>query len=477
MAYIRKIHGRIPILKEAAVTVTMGDTVTEEEEDSAVRTIKGFASMRGIDRDGDDIDPFLFDIATFMKNPQLWIDHKKWLRDDGNEVNAGMVEFMAVAEVHASEYPDMWDIIDAKSGEKIDSVIRDDRNLFNEGDIGLWIVAKVMEPDIVKLIDETRIRTFSWSGSLIGHGDNPPDRIDLREVSLVYLPAHTGALFFLDKEASEIESYFVRTSKGFHEIFDLPEKMKKAERTLYPYSFYLIDEEGGVGYFVCKSKNHKDVERRATELFVSSDGWRTVLVLKHTGMATEYEEDIYEVLDGFSRSVAVKKEEKSTSEGDSASLTDTEEALLEQKDEKGGEQEMAEDNAVLEELKSAIQGLNSQMEALAEKITVSAVPKNEDKSEQTEEKDATESNAVAEDLSQIKESLSGVASKLEAFDTRIAELEGVAQKSSQEEDKTEEDELKEKSWDEVHAALTGDERTEATDRLLGHILTARPSRQ
>jgi len=465
MAYIRSIRGRVPILKEAAVTVTIGDAEATEEQESEVRTIRGFASMQGIDRDGDSIDPFLFDIETFMENPQLWIDHRRWKREDGNEVNAGMVEFMAVAEVRASEYSDMWDIIDAKTGVKIDSVLRDDRNLFTEGDIGLWIVAKVMEPDIVNLLDDGRIRTFSWSGKLIGHGDNPPDRIDLLEVSLVHIPANTSALFFLDKSASEIESYFVRTSKGFQEIFDLPDKMTKAAPS-YPYGFFLTDEDGGHGYFECKSKVLKEIERKATELFVSGDGWRTILVLKHTGMATEASEDVYQVLDGFSRSLDIKRNKKSEVGEDSSSLTDTEKALLEQQNAEGGEQKMAEDNAALAELKSSIQGLNDQMKALAEKIT-SGVQKEEP--EKAEEKNAPD--GVTESLSKITASLSGVASKLEDFESRIAGLEGEAQKSSREEDVEGED--KTKSLDEVYQALAGEDKQKATDALLIHALTQR----
>jgi len=71
-----------------------------EEKGTSLLQVSGFASMKGLDRQGDSVDPKLFDIPTFMANPQLWLNHGLYTRPDtGTEVPIGTVENAFVVRI------------------------------------------------------------------------------------------------------------------------------------------------------------------------------------------------------------------------------------------------------------------------------------------------------------------------------------------------------------------------------------------
>ena len=185
---VQRYEGCSLFIKDAAVV-----------EETGTRTIQGFASMRGVDRDFDDIDPSLFDIDRFMKNPRVLYNHKLWKRDDGNEVDAGIITDMRVAYAAKGSSVGEVDIVDIQEKTTIATVSEDD-HVAMPGDYGLWVVADIKEDGVIELIDAGRLSAFSWRGSLTYRMNR--EVIDLQEVSVVTVPAHSDALFMIKKDFS-----------------------------------------------------------------------------------------------------------------------------------------------------------------------------------------------------------------------------------------------------------------------------------
>ena len=202
------ISGRIAFVKRATPSGKKKPMYKEGDP----RYVAGFASMTGEDRQGDDIDPELFDIKSFMTNPQLFYNHKLWKTSDGNEVSVGVVEEMVVAVVAASENDDEFKIVSKDTGELIDTVPKDDRRVIEEGDVGLWVKARVMEPGVIQMIDEGRLNAFSWRGDMSRKNATP--KIDLMEVSLVYVPANSRSLVYSKSLEDNTQRYVVMEKGG-----------------------------------------------------------------------------------------------------------------------------------------------------------------------------------------------------------------------------------------------------------------------
>ena len=113
--------------------------------------VKGFASMEGVDRDGDDIPAAAFDIETFKANPQLWFNHRLFENSKGIEVPIGTVEDIFVAQVIKRENSNVFDVVDLKSGSTIDSFDDSSKFVIKDKDRGLWVTVKVIEEDIQEL--------------------------------------------------------------------------------------------------------------------------------------------------------------------------------------------------------------------------------------------------------------------------------------------------------------------------------------
>ena len=201
----------------ATTMTTMQDTIVQQCEGSALFTlktlttmrteqglhVKGFASINGVDRQGDEIDAALFDIKAFMANPQLWFEHSKWKRMDGNEVSIGIVEKMVFATVkrvtNEGVMPEEYAIIENETGKLLDTVTDTNSILVKNGDKGLWVVANVLEDDVITLIEQKRLNAFSWQGLIYRKPNGKAFKIDVMEVSIVHLPANQRALFMVGK--------------------------------------------------------------------------------------------------------------------------------------------------------------------------------------------------------------------------------------------------------------------------------------
>ena len=163
--------------------------------------VKGFASIEGIDRDGENIPvkAFKAGIQDFNANPQLWLDHRKVLGEDGIEGSIGVVEKMNLVRVE--KRADAGYVLrDLETGEAVDTVEADAKFIIKDGDKGLWVVAKVNRPAVVARVEAGEINAFSWSGMLMRSADGRIKHVDIHEVSLVFIPANQRALFTIGKD-------------------------------------------------------------------------------------------------------------------------------------------------------------------------------------------------------------------------------------------------------------------------------------
>ena len=198
--------------------------VKADGADGKTLIVKGFASTAFKDRQGDVIPPEKFDIKMFMKNPQLWIDHQKWMRKgDNNAVPIGVVDSMHAATVEMKS-DGGFNVLDLNDGSTIDTINKKDAEKFivKDGDKGLWVVVKIMEPDVIPYVKDGRYNSFSWSGMIERNDDGRIKRIELLEVSVVAVPANGRALFMLGKNLSDPSVVELRSFTG-SAFVDLPD--------------------------------------------------------------------------------------------------------------------------------------------------------------------------------------------------------------------------------------------------------------
>lgn len=162
--------------------------------------VSGFASSDSIDRDDQRIDPQLFELDTFRKNPQLWVNHGLWNDGKGNGIAVGSV--VEVEPVRASVNTSTNTAVLYKLSEPDTVYVADldlSEFLLKDGERGLWVICKVEEPDVIKLVESKRLNAFSWSGIGKRKQNGALKSIDLWEVSLVNVPANQKALFRIGK--------------------------------------------------------------------------------------------------------------------------------------------------------------------------------------------------------------------------------------------------------------------------------------
>ena len=169
--------------------------------------IKGFASIEGLDRHGEKIPADVFDVKTFLANPQLWFNHDLYVNAKGQQVPIGTVERMHTVKA-VETASEEFDLKDLDTGAFVDHVSNSDGFLLKNGDRGLWVVAKVIEPEVIALVEDRRLNAFSWAGAMLRRPDGKVAKIDIREVSLVYLPANARALFTVGKDLKGDNSLF-----------------------------------------------------------------------------------------------------------------------------------------------------------------------------------------------------------------------------------------------------------------------------
>ena len=160
--------------------------------------VSGFMSMDNTDRHGQSIDPRKFNYSEFMKNPQLWVNHKLWNDENGNEISVGVVDAAAPVQVSFNGASSEASLIDMKTGAHVRTVSAETFEIKNKAK-GVWTECTVQEPAVIALVQQGRLNAFSWQGLAYKNPNGTIKNIDLIEVSLVNVPANQRAVFQIGK--------------------------------------------------------------------------------------------------------------------------------------------------------------------------------------------------------------------------------------------------------------------------------------
>lgn len=164
-------------------------------------SLKGFASVETIDRDGEIVSPLSFNIGSFMNSPTLLVNHEYFVDGQGNKVAAGKVTKMNAAYIALDSGED-WEIRDISTEELVGLFPKSKVPQLGIGDRGLFVEVDVTQPEIVARVQKGDYGAFSWKGltrkkTVIMNGEpvNRLSEVDLWEVSLVNVPANNQATF------------------------------------------------------------------------------------------------------------------------------------------------------------------------------------------------------------------------------------------------------------------------------------------
>lgn len=206
--------------------------------------VRGFASVNSEDRDGDFIDPALFEVDTFMKNPQLWFNHDLWTDSNGNRGSIGKVLEAVPVKVSIDEEKTKLTLLHL-TGDKKGEVYRDDLNPEDFAVLdkmeGLFVVCEVTEPAVQDQIMDGRLNAFSWQGIMRRSKTGAVSGIDLMEVSIVILPANQRATFMIGKtyttvsvkgDTTIIDLTAIESLVGTAKTVPMPDELTELERAL-----------------------------------------------------------------------------------------------------------------------------------------------------------------------------------------------------------------------------------------------------
>src|SRR5690606_40825187 len=82
--------------------------------------IKGFASIDGVDRHGEEIPADRFNVDAFMANPQLWFNHDLYPTDKGF-APIGTVDRMFIVTV-VEESKGKFNLVDTATQSVVDTI-------------------------------------------------------------------------------------------------------------------------------------------------------------------------------------------------------------------------------------------------------------------------------------------------------------------------------------------------------------------
>lgn len=275
---------------------------------NGVREVRGFVSASNMDRHGDMIDPVLFDVESFSKNPQLFIDHDLWINKNGNRIPPGRVEQLTAAKA-VEDGSGGFNIVSIEDDEVIDHVPAEEASIVENDMKGLWGVISVMENDVIELIDTGRLNAFSWRGDLVETRFGK--HIDLMEVSLVFIPANSKALFMVTKSAVRSTDSFVIVKGGnvFADITKLPDNVSAViDKDVPKYCIYVKKENGRVELTELSLTTDKEADAFSASVYAARADVESVTLLKHTFLMTDHGEPIYEVMNDLSRTEMIRSE-------------------------------------------------------------------------------------------------------------------------------------------------------------------------
>lgn len=417
-----------------------------ETETSTSLWIKGFASMAGADRVSDNIDPRLFDLKTFMTNPQLWLDHglvKKTL-EDGTviETNIGLVREACVAQVDLAADGKSFNVIDLESGNVIDTITDTNSFLVKDGQRGLWVKAEIMEESVAEEVNKGKINSFSWQGAINRRKSGTIKSIDLVEVSIVHIPMHPQAKFIVGKAMNgESITSAVVYDGGVVEERNVDETTcKKSQR---PTDFLVI-ASGDNGEQRCFFESEESAKSGAVAMLTTS---KNVLVLQSKHLDTPDGGHVYNFRFAASatENAALKPDEAQSIivERKSDKLTSAEQMLLDNANTpqettepttKGGELDMTKEELkeAMSEMMGVVKGMSEKIDALETIVKASeespAVPETTTTPETPETTPETVSKEADDEAVGI---LTEMLTLVKDLSSRVSKIEGKPMKSQQ----------------------------------------------
>jgi len=156
------------------------------------------------------VPPEEFDIDQFMAAPTLLVNHDFWIDRMGNRVAAGRPEQVYVAKLVKTDDPEVWGVQEVASREVRTTIPKARVPNLKAGARGLFVVAVVSEPDVIKMVQRGELAAFSWRGlvrvdyrvNTRGETERIFKSIDLWEVSLVNIPDNPDSTFVVGKNAN-----------------------------------------------------------------------------------------------------------------------------------------------------------------------------------------------------------------------------------------------------------------------------------
>jgi hypothetical protein len=192
-------------------------------------SLKGFASVETVDRDGEIVSPLSFNIDSFMNSPTLLVNHEYYTDKQGNRVAVGKVTKMSAAYISA-ESGDEWEIKDINTDELVGLFPKSKVPKLGVGDRGLFVEVDVTQPEIVSRVTKGDYGAFSWKGLtrkktavIDGEPVNRLSEVDLWEISLVNVPANNQATFVKKNIGDSIDDLYVVQVQVSKSRFKTPE--------------------------------------------------------------------------------------------------------------------------------------------------------------------------------------------------------------------------------------------------------------
>jgi len=176
--------------------------------------VKGFASVETIDRSDDFVPADEFNIPSFMAKAVLLFNHRFWVDKMGNPVAIGKVKDMIVAKLAKNaENPELFNVVDVKTKEMIDTFPKVKAPDLGPGTRGLWVVAEITVDEVTDMVRGDELTAFSWRGlaktgfrvTESGETQRILKDIDLFEISLVHVPDNGQAIFTVAKGGKLLE--------------------------------------------------------------------------------------------------------------------------------------------------------------------------------------------------------------------------------------------------------------------------------
>jgi len=169
--------------------------------------VKGLFTNDLVDREGEVTDAAEFNLEVFKNTATLLRNHEHILDEYGNKESAGKVlkTFPVIISQENPSNSEEWLLKSLTSEDIVDVWPKYKSPNMLVGDRGVYVVAEVIHPTVVKQVLNGELGAFSWSGLTrqIKRSNGIVDlkNIDLLEISLVNIPANPDATFVITDES------------------------------------------------------------------------------------------------------------------------------------------------------------------------------------------------------------------------------------------------------------------------------------